>query len=173
LAEYKKNEKGNYEIHCVKSAQIDGNIIKEDTYYCLCGGEFREYLEADGIKSAILNKRGNIYKVMNFGETQESVVINVNGVWAHGNTLKDAKASLMYKISDRDTSEFKDWKPTDKKPVADIIRAYRCITGACEYGTRYFCESIKLPKFATIEQTIELTRGQYGHDKFVEFFKNK
>ncbi len=37
-----KNINGKYVPVCVKCAQIDGKILKEDTYYQLAGGEFTE-----------------------------------------------------------------------------------------------------------------------------------
>ena len=43
LAEWKYDfNKGKYIPVCVKSAQIDGEILKEDTYYTLKNGEFEE-----------------------------------------------------------------------------------------------------------------------------------
>ena len=48
---------------------------------------------------------------------------------------------------------------------------YRAITGACEAGTRYFCENNKLPKKCTIRKAIELTQGQYGNESFRKFFE--
>ena len=41
LAEWKYNS-GEYILVCVKSAQIDGKNLKEDTYYKLEDGEFKE-----------------------------------------------------------------------------------------------------------------------------------
>ena len=41
LAEWKYNM-GEYIPVCVKSAQIDGKNLKEDTYYKLEDGEFKE-----------------------------------------------------------------------------------------------------------------------------------
>ena len=50
---------------------------------------------------------------------------------------------------------------------------YRCITGACEGGTRHFVENIlqnKKEKY-TIKEVIEETTGQYNNEKLKEFFK--
>ena len=104
------------------------------------------------------------------GENKKSYLVINGDKAAHGKTIKEAKKDLLYKIANRDTSKYKDWKLTDIKPAEEIIEAYRAITGACFYGTKYFCESIKLPKKATIEEAIKITSGQYGSDKFKEFF---
>ena len=43
LAEWKYDyNKGKYIIVCVKTARIDGEVLKEDTYYTLNNGEFEE-----------------------------------------------------------------------------------------------------------------------------------
>ena len=44
LAEWEYDNKlYKYIPVCVKSAQIDGKVLKEDTYYQLKGGEFVEF----------------------------------------------------------------------------------------------------------------------------------
>ena len=53
----------------------------------------------------------------------------------------------------------------------DAIQAYRAITGACEFGVKSFCESIKVPKTVTVSEVITLTQGKYGSDKFAAFFQ--
>lgn len=46
LAEYKRDGDGRYKPVCVKSAQIDGERLKADTWYMLQNGEFVEVTEA-------------------------------------------------------------------------------------------------------------------------------
>ena len=43
LAEWKKNSDGKWIPVCVKTEQVDGERIKEDTFYKLEDGEFKEY----------------------------------------------------------------------------------------------------------------------------------
>ena len=107
----------------------------------------------------------------NAGNCKKAYIAKDDNVFAHGETLKDARKSLLYKLSDRDTSPFKDWKLTDVKSKKELIRAYRAITGACEFGTKQFCESVKLPAKATVAKAIELTKGQYGNETFKKFFE--
>lgn len=49
---------------------------------------------------------------------------------------------------------------------------YRAITGACEGGVRGVVENNQDKKkdSYTIEELIELTKGQYHSDMFVDFF---
>ena len=167
LAEYDNNGK----VLFVKTEFVDGEIIKEDTEYCLVDKQFREFIEADGIKSAILHKKGNIYKVKIFGEENESFLIKVGDDFSHGATLKQAKESLMYKISDRDTSKYDDMKLDTVLTLKDGIQMYRTITGACESGTKYFVDNLKTKKKKfTIGEIIELTKGQYNSSILQEFF---
>lgn len=42
----------------------------------------------------------------------------------------------------------------------------------CEHGTRMFVESLKdVPESLTVEEIIDITKGQYGNDKLKEFFE--
>ncbi len=78
---------------------------------------------------------------------------------------------MIYKLSSRDTTQFKKWTIGTTVPLHDIIKAYRAITGACEAGTRNFCErSGDLPSKLTVADAIKMTRGQYGSDAFSKFF---
>ena len=131
------------------------------------------FLFADGILAKIINKKRNIYKIQICGKTEISYCIEVNGVYSHGKTIKEAKDSLIYKISNRDTSQYKDLTLDSKVSYEDAIKIYRCITGACEQGTRHFCETNlkRKQKEYTIKRIIEITKGQYGHNTFVNFFK--
>ena len=133
----------------------------------------RGYVKADGILQKLVSKKKvgsiQVFEVAKFGK-KNSFVIKKGDVFSHGETVEKAKESLKYKISNRDTSAYKKWKATDKKPVEDLIKAYRAITGACEFGTKHFCESQKLKPKYSIKEVIELTKGQYGSEQFKTFF---
>ena len=49
---------------------------------------------------------------------------------------------------------------------------YRVITGACRQGTEHFVESLgdKVKEKYTVREMLEVTKGQYGSEKFSEFF---
>ena len=47
LAEWKRDDDGIYKPICVKSAQIDGETLKPDTWYMLKNGEFTEVADDD------------------------------------------------------------------------------------------------------------------------------
>ena len=134
----------------------------------------KEYIKVDGIFTKIISERGNVMRVQRIARKEiEYLVTDGDGRWAHGATLKEAKESLIYKITSRDTTKYKSWSLSTEITHAEAIEAYRTITGACSFGTRYFCEMIlgdnKKDKY-TVSEVIELTKGQYGADSFKAFF---
>ena len=136
------------------------------------------HIIADGILSKIVSKKGNIYKVVNHGEDKQSYLIErQNGdkkVYSHGKTLKEARDSLTYKIGDRDTTAFESMDLDTVLTKEECIVMYRTITGACEEGTKYFVESQdKVKKKYKISEIIEATKGQFGNELLIKFFKGK
>lgn len=132
------------------------------------------YIKVDNILSIIDSHHGNVYRTHQVGYDKELyIVTDGENNWAHGETLKEAKLDLIYKISDKDTSAYKNMSLDDVLTFEEAIIAYRTITGACSAGTRYFIEH-RLPeprkKTYTIGEIIELTDNEYGSDKFKEFF---
>jgi hypothetical protein len=72
---------------------------------------------------------------------------------------------------DRDTTKYKDWTLASEHTQEDIIGAYRAITGACETGTKMFCQGKELPAKLSIKKAIEITAGAYRSKEFAAFFK--
>ena len=139
----------------------------------MLNGEFTECIKIDGIISIVINKHKNVYKVQNLGSNRESYIVQDGDIYSHGDTIQDAKDSLIYKISNRDTSKFNNYTLETELTLKEAIEMYRVITGACEGCTRYFIENIlqdKKEKY-TVQKVINLTQGQYNHEKLVEFFK--
>ena len=134
------------------------------------------YIKADGIFSVIDSHHGNVYKVHKLGQEDKPFYLITDGDnhWAHGATIKEAKADLIYKINDRDTSEYEKLSLDDTLSYEKAIAAYRTITGACSAGTRDFIEN-RLPsphkEEYTIKEIIDLTTGRYGNEKFAKFFE--
>ena len=114
-----------------------------------------------------------ILKTRFFPDGKFGFVVEKDGIFSHGETVKQAISDFQYKISGRDCSELKSWKLTDEKSREELIQAYRKITGACSEGTKYFCEKTKLPKKCSVEKAIEITKGQWNSKVFEEFFKGE
>ena len=134
-----------------------------------------DYLFADNILSRIISKRKQkeiiVYKTNRIGNRHKiQYVVQRGEIFSHGETVKQAIHDLRYKLSDRDTTKYEKWTVDTVKPVADIIGAYRAITGSCETGTRQWCEGKKLPAKLSVKVAIRLTKGAYQAGKFAEFF---
>ena len=136
------------------------------------------FVFADNILSKLISKKTNkngmtVYKVQSLTSAKISFCIEVNGIYSHGDTLKQAKDSLIYKISNRDTSMYKDYTLDTVVTFEEGIKMYRVITGACETGTRNFVEGLaKKKKRYTVQEIITATKGQYGNETFKEFFND-
>ena len=137
----------------------------------------RRYIKIDGIFAVLDSCKGNLYLTHKIGKTETMyIVTDGEGHYAHGSSMKEAKADLIYKINDRDTSAYKQLTLDDELTFEEAIAAYRTITGACSTGTRDYIEN-RLPKphkeKYTIREIIGLTKGEYKGDMFKNFFCNE
>ena len=101
------------------------------------------------------------------------IVTDGNGTYAHGNSIRNAKIDLLYKLGDRrDISQYRSLTDSSKLSYNEAIIAYKAITGACSLGISSFLDR-KNPKKRdyTIAEIIDLTKGEFGHSRFVNFFK--
>jgi len=139
-----------------------------------------EYL--DNIVTYIIRKRknviiGGINLCVNDSELKyDECFIVTDGVnFSHGKSIKEAKKSLLYKISNRDTTKYKSMNLDSVLTLKEGIEAYRVITGACEFGVKNFIEGLgKAKSKYTIKEIIKITKGCYGNNTFSNFFnKNK
>ena len=151
---------------------LDATVIITE-YSEIISPTFNQWLErgvvyADGIYQNLVSQKtiGNV----TIYETDQGYIARIGDKFAHGKTIDEAKNDLRYKLSDRGTSKYKSWKVTDIKSTDELIEAYMTITGACSFGTKQFCESIKLKDEYSINEIIELTKGRYGNEQFKEFF---
>ena len=133
-----------------------------------------KYIKCDGIFNVVVSHHGNVYKVKDIGRTKEYYLVgDGNGKWAHGDTIDDAKKDLLYKISNRDKTGYKNLTLDSILSYEEAIECYRVITGACSSGTKGFCENRlgEIKNHYTIREIIELTEGEYGNNEFKDFFQ--
>ena len=137
----------------------------------------KAYIKVDGMFTEVDSHHGNVYRVHKIGgEKKLYLVTDGDNHWAHGDTLQEAREDLIYKINDRDTSMYEGMTLDDTLTFEEAIAAYRTITGACSPGTRdYIANRLPKPHKAkyAIREIISLTEGEYGSEKFKEFFKQK
>ena len=137
----------------------------------------KPYCKVDGIFTEVVERKGKVWKVRKIGETETFYIVNDgNGHYAHGDTIEAAKADLIYKITNKNKSDYEDLTLESVLTHEDAIQCYRVITGACSFGTKNFVENIlpqnELKDQYTIAEIIQLTEGQYGNKTFAKFFKN-
>ena len=133
-----------------------------------------KYIKADNIFGKIVEQKGNVYHVK-LGKSEEIsyLVTDGEGRWSHGKTLDEAKDDLLYKITDRDKSDYEGLTLDSELSFEDAITCYRVITGACSFGTRDFVENRlgeNKKEVYTIKEIISLTEGEYGNKVFKDFF---
>ena len=160
-------------FYCSGSPQLRELLDKMPTQ-AICGdvykwcGKIWSFFDGVQKEVATIRKSGSItvYKMKD-----GTYAMHDGEAYAHGKTLKEAKADLIYKRTSRDLSEYKKFTMDSKLPLEECIKMYRSITGACSLGTKEFCSKRKLKKAYTVGEVIELTDGAYGNDKLKEFFK--
>lgn len=101
---------------------------------------------------------------------EECWVVKDGNHFAHGKTIKEAREDLLFKVLDKDKSEFENLTLDDTLSVKDAIQCYRIITGACSIGVRDFCSKLELKDEYSISEIIGLTKNSYGSDVFLSFF---
>jgi len=84
---------------------IVGKDLEANKWYIAHEGKLKEMIEVDGMKSILLHKKGKVMKVLLTNFT-ESYIVTDGTNYAHGSTVKEARESLIYKVSQRDKSEF-------------------------------------------------------------------
>ncbi|MDE2020321.1 MAG: hypothetical protein KGJ13_08305 [Patescibacteria group bacterium] len=151
--------------------EITSTVAKKCQSVLLASFAASGFSFADGVLARIVSQRGPVSRVIICGRTEVSYLVTDGEAYSHGKTLKEARDGLLYKIGNRDTSEFKAWTLDKEVSKRDAIRAYRTITGACEGGVRAWMEARKTPETIKVSGIIDLTKGAYGAEKFADFFK--
>ena len=141
--------------------------------YMLQDGILSKHLASRKLANGLIVHAGIIV-----GKTDKIYVIETpKGVYAHGDTVKQARDSLLYKLdNNRDTTPYKAWTLDTSITKRQAIQSYMAITGACATGTRHFVETTfggKVPARTTVRKVIEMTAGQYGSDVYRDFFENE
>ena len=124
----------------------------------------------DGILAKLVSKRGPVSRVVIIGQTNQSYIVERDGETAHGATLAEARADLLMKLGNRDTTPYKAWTIKTKVSLEDMIVAYRTIAGACGQGCSHFLAGKNYPAKVSVEFIISETIGKYGHETFKAFF---
>ena len=152
------------------------DIVFEPNYKgaYLFENENGRYIKSDNIFGKIVEQKGNVYHIKTY--YSDSIIYLVTdglGRWSHGKTLEEAKDDLLYKISKRKKSNYKNLSLDSELSFEEAIVCYRVITGACSFGTRDFIENRlgeNKKEVYTIKEIIKITKGEYGDRIFRSFF---
>ena len=152
----------------------DNPNIKKLLKHVLKDGDYvpGKYLYADGILTHVKNRRKSGAYTYYLGKIKGRNVVSDGTYWAHCRTLREGVADLLYKhAADRGAEQYRHLTLDSVLPFDEAVTMYRVITGACQAGTQQFIERLpELKEAYSVREMIELTRGQYGADKFAEFF---
>ena len=132
------------------------------------------YLYADGILTHVKCKREIDGYALYVGKIKGKNVISDGTHYAHCTTLRDGISDLLFKASkDRGADQYMGLTLDSDIAIDDAITMYRIITGACKQGTQRFVDSLgnHIKNSYTVGEVIKLTRGQYGAERFAQFFK--
>ena len=156
----------------IKKLQNDFYIKHKNYIMSKLSWQNGKYRKIDGIFCEVIKQNKNILTVKI--ENRKAYIFAKNGIYAHGNTVKQAYFDWLFKTSDRDTSRYKHLKLNSKNSLEFWVIAYRTITGACSFGTNNYLENNKdkYKSEMTLEEVFKATEGQYGSSTFKAFFQN-
>ena len=134
-----------------------------------------KYIKVDGIFTEVVKQKGNVYHVKKLNNDKIFYLITDGERWSHGDTLKEAKEDLVYKVTNKTKDDYKNLTKSSVLTFEEAVVCYRVITGACSFGVKDFVKNklIKVEKNYSIETIIEKTIGYYGNEEFKKYFKNK
>jgi hypothetical protein len=135
--------------------------------------QWDKYILCDDRFSEVISKKGNVWKLKDIGKDKiYYLVTDGNGKYAHGDSIKEAKGDLIYKISNRDVSQYQNIDLDKKYSFVECISMYRSITGSCSTGVKNFIETNGIKKQSySVNDIILLTKNNYGNESFNKFFK--
>ena len=148
-----------------KADIVDGKILKPSRWYIVENGEWAEVDFTDDIFSYVLSSKTGVKKVKTDNGDILFIVTDNEGNSAHGKTIKEARADLIYKV----VAKFEGDVP-ESGMGKEWIGIYRAITGACSAGVRGFVEStgVDIDAIYTKQEIAELVKGRFGAEKFAE-----
>ena len=127
----------------------------------------------DEVQTLIDKVRGNIAKgriLMGDLTTKTCYIIKQNGMFAHGETLREARDAITEKLFDGMSEEerieafMKEHKLGVPYPNQSLYDWHHRLTGSCDMGRKAFVadHGLSLDGETTVEEFIHLTRNAYG-----------
>jgi len=131
-----------------------------------------KYIFCDGILTHVKKERKVGAYTLYVGKIPGRNVVTDGKNYAHCSKLREGIADLLFKSAkDRGADQYKDLSLDTELTVEEMVTMYRVITGACRQGSEGFVNSLgELKEKYTIREALQITAGQYGAEKFAEFF---
>ncbi len=133
-----------------------------------------KYLYADDTLTHIKRTKKVGEYTLYIGKIPGDNILSDGTNYAHCRTVREGINDLAFKSSaDRGAEQYRGIDRDKPMPLTDAAAMYRIITGACSQGTQRFIDSQgdALKEAYTVNEVIELTKGQYGGDAFRRFFE--
>ena len=158
------------------SLYLRGTGITNPKYTRLKNGIYvpEKYLYADNTLTHIkrTKKIGNY--TLYVGKIPGHNVLFDGTNYAHCATVQEGINDLAFKsAADRGAGQYRGIDRDKPMTLTEAATMYRIITGACAQGTQRFIDSQgdALKESYTVDEIIELTKGQYGGEAFRRFFE--
>jgi hypothetical protein len=163
-SEYSQTNRGPVPVGGL-TALIDGKKLKPNCWYIVEGGQWVEVDYTDKVFSRVLSRKKGVLRVKTDKGKVLYLVTDDQGNSAHGETIKAARADLIYKV----VTKFEGNIPK-KATGADWVGIYRAVTGACADGVKHFVEikQVDLAATYTAAQVVKMVAGSFGADKFAK-----
>lgn len=151
------------------------NIKNQSNRHYLHQGDYVEgrYLYADGILTHVKRKKKFQGYTYFEGKIPSRNVVYDGKNYAHCRTFREGIQDLLFKSAkDRGAEQYRALSLDEERSLEDLMTMYRVITGACRQGTQAFVDGLgdRRKERYTIREALALTRGQYGGERFAEFF---
>ena len=157
------------------SLYLGSKLRKKSKVNKLKDGDYKanEYIYADGILTHVRRRRKIGDYVFYQGRIPGRNVIFDGEYYAHCKTFRDGVVDLQFKRArERGADQYKGLNLDSEVAKNEAITMYRVITGACRQGTEQFLSTIEtFKKTYTVQEIINITKGQYGGDTFARFFE--
>jgi hypothetical protein len=132
-----------------------------------------KYVYADGILTHIKTIK-KIDDITIYISPYKTVVARKEDTFAHGDSIREAVQELRFKMAERNIDEYRNLTSDSVLTFEEAVMMYRVITGSCQYGVNRFLEENKIEERSyTVAEILSLTKGSYGHERLVEFIKER
>lgn len=142
----------------------------------LGNGEFipYKYIFANGILTHIkCSRRMQQGYTLYTGRIKGQNILSDGKFFVQCNTLEEGFSEIYFeRLKEKGAEQYKSLTLDSTVTLDEAVILYRIITGACRHGVYKFVSDIRFPKEKyTIGEIIEITEGQFGAQKFAQFFE--